>query len=294
MPGDLAVRGALADQRQHLSLARGQRHGPSAADSKTVIPRATIRTAIATSAARQSFETKPAAPATSAAAGEILPAPEISRTAVAGEMRRISSQRSAPDSRGTGRPARRAGPPGDERESLLELARGQAARDPDCSESRSRKPQWTTSWSSATSTANSCCGSGARHRQNGSADPFFSEPDDAAPSKGLEGLQPQADPAPPGCPGSARRMCRWRTRGMMLCYAAGYIARTRTRRRRPSRRSMCRPPRSANLSRLSFGNRLGAVRRSSSSRQLAEPAGPRPAESSSSSVALVSLGRGNK
>ena len=62
------------------------------------MPLPPIRTAIATSCADQSFETKPDAPAALAACGEIQPAPEISSTRVVDDSRRIASHSSAPDS----------------------------------------------------------------------------------------------------------------------------------------------------------------------------------------------------
>ena len=72
--------------------------GCSERGENTVIPLPTIRTAIATSCAGQSFETNPAAPAAFAAWGEIQPAPEISRMRVRGDSRLIASHSSAPDS----------------------------------------------------------------------------------------------------------------------------------------------------------------------------------------------------
>jgi hypothetical protein len=72
--------------------------GCSARGANTVIPLPTIRTAIATSCAGQSFDTNPVAPAAFAACGEIQPAPEISSTRVFGDSRRIASHSSAPDS----------------------------------------------------------------------------------------------------------------------------------------------------------------------------------------------------
>ena len=65
---------------------------------KTSWPRATMRTARTTSAAPQSLETKPDAPAARATAGEIRPAPEMRRTRRSGWTRRSSSATSAPDS----------------------------------------------------------------------------------------------------------------------------------------------------------------------------------------------------
>ena len=67
---------------EHLALALGQRRagGRLAAGRNTVMPSPTIRTAPAMSAAGQSLETKPAAPAARAAVGEMRPAPEISST----------------------------------------------------------------------------------------------------------------------------------------------------------------------------------------------------------------------
>ena len=62
-----------------------------------------MRTAPAMSAAGQSLEMKPAAPAARAAFGEIRPAPEIISTLVCGEIERSRSQISAPDSWPTNR-----------------------------------------------------------------------------------------------------------------------------------------------------------------------------------------------
>ena len=67
------------------------------------MPRPTIRTAPAMSAAGQSLEMKPAAPAARAAFGLIRPAPEISSTLVFGDSARRRSQISAPDSWPTNR-----------------------------------------------------------------------------------------------------------------------------------------------------------------------------------------------
>ena len=67
------------------------------------MPSPTMRTAPAMSAAGQSLETKPAAPAALAALGEMRPAPEISSTFVCGETKRSRSQISAPDSWPTNR-----------------------------------------------------------------------------------------------------------------------------------------------------------------------------------------------
>src|SRR5919109_2111244 len=68
--------------------------GCSERGENTVIPLPTIRTAIATSFAAQSFDTKPDAPAALAACGEIQPAPEIRSTRVRGDARRIASDSS--------------------------------------------------------------------------------------------------------------------------------------------------------------------------------------------------------
>ena len=57
-----------------------------------------MRTAPAMSAAGQSLEMKPEAPAARAALGEIRPAPEISRTLSCGESLSSCAQISAPDS----------------------------------------------------------------------------------------------------------------------------------------------------------------------------------------------------
>ena len=67
------------------------------------MPSPTIRTAPAMSAAGQSLEMKPAAPAARAALGEMRPAPEISSTFVFGTRKRRRSQISAPDSWPTNR-----------------------------------------------------------------------------------------------------------------------------------------------------------------------------------------------
>ena len=56
-----------------------------------------MRTAIATSSALQSLDTKPEAPAVRAACGEIHPMPEISSIRVSGDTPRIASQSSAPE-----------------------------------------------------------------------------------------------------------------------------------------------------------------------------------------------------
>ena len=60
--------------------------GCSARGANTVMPLPTMRTAIATSSADQSLDTKPEAPAALAAWGEIQPAPEISSTRVRGRL----------------------------------------------------------------------------------------------------------------------------------------------------------------------------------------------------------------
>ena len=62
------------------------------------MPSPTIRTAPAMSAAGQSLEMKPAAPAARAALGEMRPAPEISSTFSRGESASSCAQISAPDS----------------------------------------------------------------------------------------------------------------------------------------------------------------------------------------------------
>ena len=66
------------------------------------MPSPTMRTAPAMSAAGQSLEMKPAAPAARAALGEIRPAP-ISSTLIEGDAARRRSQISAPDSCPTNR-----------------------------------------------------------------------------------------------------------------------------------------------------------------------------------------------
>ena len=71
--------------------------GCSARAANTVCPRPTASTALATSSAGESFETKPDAPAARAACGEIQPAPEISSTRVPGDSRLIASHSSAPE-----------------------------------------------------------------------------------------------------------------------------------------------------------------------------------------------------
>ena len=62
------------------------------------MPSATIRTARATSAAGQSFGTKPLAPQARAVAGEMRPAPEMSSTRSSGRSVSSRSQTSGPDS----------------------------------------------------------------------------------------------------------------------------------------------------------------------------------------------------
>ena len=96
------------------------------------MPSPTIRTAPAMSAAGQSLEMKPAAPAARAALGEIRPAPEISSTLVVGheEAQALADLRAGlladeqVDERDVRVVAAR------ERDRLLAVARAQAALDP--------------------------------------------------------------------------------------------------------------------------------------------------------------------
>ena len=111
------------------------------------MPSPTIRTAVATSCASQSFETNPDAPAARAAAGDIRPAPEIRMTRVDGDAFRIDSHTSAPDS-----PARKRSTSAtcgaNVRVNCTASAPVRAAKQRSthgCSESSRRNPQWTTS-----------------------------------------------------------------------------------------------------------------------------------------------------
>src|SRR4051794_29486234 len=113
-----------------------------------------MRTARTISVLDQSFETKPDAPAARAALFEMRPAPEISRTRGAGCSCRKRSQISAPDSSPTNRSTsatrgskRRVWPIA----SSIERALRQRVTH-GCWLKSSRKPQWTTSWSSTIST----------------------------------------------------------------------------------------------------------------------------------------------
>ena len=103
--GDLAVGGAGGDGLEHLALALGQRRpGGASCGLKTVMPRPTIRTAPAMSAAGQSLEMKPAAPAARAALGEIRPgAGDHQHVRAAARPRAGARRSSAPDSWPTNR-----------------------------------------------------------------------------------------------------------------------------------------------------------------------------------------------
>ena len=116
------------------SRSRSESGGPCGASwgRNTVMPSPTIRTAPAMSAAGQSLEMNPAAPAARAALGEIRPAPEIISTLVCGEIERSRSQISAPDSWPTNRSTsatcgsyRRV-----RRDRLVRVARAHAPLDP--------------------------------------------------------------------------------------------------------------------------------------------------------------------
>ena len=116
------------------SRSRSDSGGPAGASCglNTVMPSPTIRTAPAMSAAGQSLEMKPDAPAALAALGLIRPAPEISSTFTRGFWASSCAQISAPDSwpdeqvdeRDVRVVAAR------QRERLLRVAGGKAALDP--------------------------------------------------------------------------------------------------------------------------------------------------------------------
>ena len=120
--------------RSSTSRSRSVSGGPlgDSCGLKTVMPSPTIRTAPAMSAAGQSLEMKPAAPAARAALGEMRPAPEISSTLVLGceEAQALADLRAGllADEQVDERDVRvvAAG----ERDRLLAVARAQAALDP--------------------------------------------------------------------------------------------------------------------------------------------------------------------
>src|SRR5581483_967433 len=138
------------------SRSRSVRGGAGWSDlgGKSVIPIPTIRTALVTSRASRSFETNPEAPAARAAAGDMRPAPEIKSTRVPGDARRTAWQTSTPDSRPTKRSIRAtSGSKRRTRSSASSPVRAARHRSTHgCSPSSTRKPQWTTSWSSTTNT----------------------------------------------------------------------------------------------------------------------------------------------
>ncbi len=106
-------------------------------------------------AASRSLDTKPEAPAARAAAGDIRPAPGDQQHAGARGRTRgsIRRRRRRTRRRGTGRRARRAARRSASSSSAsapLRAARQRSTHD--CSPSSIRRPQWTTSWSSTTST----------------------------------------------------------------------------------------------------------------------------------------------
>ncbi len=137
-----AIRSSTSRSRSDSSGA-----GCSDAGANTVWPIPTARTARATSLASQSLETNPDAPAARAAAPDMRPEPEMSRTRVSGEARRIDAHTSAPDSPDRNRSTsatwgRRVG------SSASASAPERAARQwvtHGCSPSSTRKPQCTTS-----------------------------------------------------------------------------------------------------------------------------------------------------
>ena len=143
------------------SCSRSERRlaGGSSTSRKTVIPRPIMCTASAISWAGHSLGTKPEAPAARAALGEIRPAPEMSRTRVAGDCSRRRSQISAPDSSPMNRST--SATCGSKRSASaaasapLRALRQRSTQG--CSVSMRRKPQWTTSWSSTTRTRRRRC-----------------------------------------------------------------------------------------------------------------------------------------
>ena len=151
--------------------------GCSARGEKTVIPLPTIRTAIATSSAGQSFETKADAPAALRPEARSSPPRRSGGCACAADSRRIASHSSAPDSRpGTGPPAPRAARAARHLDRFLHARRGQAALRPGLLGSSSRNPQWTTSWSSTTSTRRLRSGLTPRNHPPAEAPPAVGAP----------------------------------------------------------------------------------------------------------------------
>ena len=120
--------------RSSTSRSRSVSGGPlgDSCGLNTVMPSPTIRTAPAMSAAGQSLEMKPAAPAARAALGEIRPAPEISSTFTVGheEAQALADLRARllPDEQVDERDVRLVAVR--ERDRLLAVARAQAALDP--------------------------------------------------------------------------------------------------------------------------------------------------------------------
>ena len=156
LAGDLAVGRARATASR-TSRSRSESGGP-AGDScglKTVMPRPTMRTAPAMSAAGQSLEMKPEAPAAlrrvgadAAGAGDQQDVePRARARAAAGRSpRRTPGRRTGPRARRAGRSGARArAPPACCARSAQRSTHG-------CSPSIIRRPQCTTSWSSTTST----------------------------------------------------------------------------------------------------------------------------------------------
>ena len=155
--GDLAVGGARGDQRRG-PRARASVSGVAGAvlagGANTVIPLPTIRTALATSSAPQSLETKPEAPAAGRPAARSSRRRRSAARACCGEARadRLAQLGARLARRGRGRRARRRAAAARQPRAPPRRWGGDAALDPRLLPSRSRKPHWTTSWSSTTST----------------------------------------------------------------------------------------------------------------------------------------------
>ena len=159
---EAAARRSRGWSRRRRSARAPRARGPRAAGlrapragAKTVMPRPTMRTAPAMSAAGQSLETKPDGAGGARRARRDPPGAGDQQHVAWRARPRAAARRSRRPTPGrrTGRRARRAarsGAPARPPPRALRALRQRSTHG--CSPSISRKPQWTTSWSSTTST----------------------------------------------------------------------------------------------------------------------------------------------